>query len=203
MSDGRQNSLLTTAFRELIRSDPERTQQERKNRKRMRERVKEGLADVALLNQFARETDIEQIFRRKNNQNDAQPTQGVDRRQEILSNRWVAARHMIALAWRGLRLNGVDKDELFERVIVRGIEDGEADYSGVPHGRVESDIRLEELNAAQNWDELDPVEKWQRNLSLGGDDLRELQNRLSEHPEVESIVDGDMGELIDQYLVEE
>lgn len=202
MAENEQNSLLTAAFRKLITSDPEHSALERKKRNRMRKRVKQGLADICLLNQYARTDDIRQIFRKENNRNDAQPTQKVDGREEPVSNRWVAARHMVALAWRGLRLNGVDKNDIFERVIIRGIEDGEADYEGVPHGRVESDIVFNQLEAVKERG-IDPVEKWERGISLSSDDLRKISDRLNEHPDVETIVGEDIGELIDQHLVDD
>ena len=202
MPEDEQNSLLTTAFRKLIKSDPEHTALERKNRNRMRNRVKQGLSDICLLNQYARTDDIRQIFHREHGRNAAHPAQQVDGRQELLSNQWIPARHMIALAWRGLRLNGVDKNDIFERVIIRGIEDGEADYEGVPHGRVESDVEFNQLEAVKERG-IDPVEKWERGISLSSDDLREISDRLNEHPDVETIVGEDIGELIDQHLVDD
>jgi len=202
MPEDEQNSLLTTAFRKLIKSDPEHTALERKNRNRMRNRVKQGLSDICLLNQYARTDDIRQIFHKENSRNAAHPAQQVDGRQELLSNQWIPARHMIALAWRGLRLNGVDKNDIFERVIIRGIEDGEADYEGVPHGRVESDVEFNQLEAVKEQG-IDPVEKWERGISLSSDDLREISDRLNEHPDVETIVGEDIGELIDQHLVDD
>jgi hypothetical protein len=203
MSGDEQNSLLTAAFRKLITSDPEHSALERKNRNRMRKRVKQGLADICLLNQYARTDDIQQIFHKENNRNDAQPTQKVDGREEPVSNRWVAARHMVSLAWRGLRLNDVDKSVIFERVIVRGIEDAEADYKGVPHGRVESEIGFEKLRAVEDWDDLDPTEKIQKEISLSSDDFQEIHDRLSEHPEVDSLAGENIIDLAKDHLIDE
>lgn len=203
MAEDRQNSLLTKANRELITSEPEHSALERKQRARMRNRVENGLIDISLLNQHARPEDIRQIFHRENEGNAAHPEQDFDERPEAASNLWVFARHTVAFLWRGLRLNDVEKNTIFERVIIRGIEDGEADYAGVPHGWVDSDIRFNQLEVVEEADELDPVEKWQRDLSLSSDDFQEITERLSQHPEVESIAGEDIGELIDRYLVEE
>lgn len=169
----------------------------------MRNRVENGLIDVSLLNQHARPEDISQIFYRANEGNAAHPEQDIEERPEAASNQWVFARHLVAFMWRGLRLNDVEKDDIFERVILRGIEDGEADYAGVPHGWVESDIEFNRLEAVEEAAELDPVEKWQRDLSLSSDDFQEITERLSQHPEVETIVDENIGDLINRYLVEE
>jgi len=200
--DHDQHSLLRSDWRQDLKDGIGTGEDERKYRQYIRERVQTGLYDIALLNQYMRDHDIKQVFRRENRASSAGPNQTIDERTPMLREHWVPSRHMVALTWRGLRLNGMDKNDIFEKIIVRGIEDGEADYAGVPHGRVESEINLTKLEAIDPEEDLDPVEKIQRGLSMSGDDFQEINDRLSEHPEVDSIAGENIKELVDEYLVD-
>jgi len=202
--DREQHSLLRSDWRHYLKEGLGTSDSERKVRERIRSRVLTGLHDVMLLNQYARDDDIKQIFERLEkapveNSDQSDILNGSDR--ELTETHFLAARALVSFAWRGMRACGVDRDRLFEKVIVRGIEDAEADHKGVPHGRVESDIQLETLEAHRDTDEMDPIEKWKRGLALSSDDIRTLHKRVSEHPEVEETLGRDIGELIDEYLV--
>lgn len=176
----KQHSLLTPLFREYLNTDPQKGDNQTDIRFQMRDRVITGLTDIARLNQYARSDDIKQIFQRKRTD---QRTDGnfatSDDRDMMRGTNWVFARHMIEFVWRGLRLNGGDKDEIFGNVILRGIEDGEADYKGVPHGYVESDIKFKKLKAAQT-DEFTALEKIERELALSGEEWQEVMKQLNE-----------------------
>jgi len=200
--DREKYSLLRSDWREQIKEGIGSGEKERKHRQKIRERVQTGLYDFAWLNQYMRNDDIRQIFKRKNSGNAAEPNQDIDERATMLKTHWVAARHMVVFLWHGLRLNGMDKNDIFEKVIIRGIEDGESDYNGVPHGMVESKIRLDKLEAIEPNKDIDPVEKLQRGLSLSGDDLQEINDRLSKHPEVDSIIGENVKELVREHLID-
>lgn len=200
--DKEKHSLLRSDWRQDIKEGIGTKESERKYRQYIRERILTGFYDITLINQYMRDDDIKQIFQRKNDRNSAGPNQDVDERKTMLKEHWVPARHMVALAWRGLRLNGMDKNEIFDRIFVRGIENGEADYTGVPHGRVESEIKFEKLEAVTNADDMDPVEKLQKEISLSGDDLQEITDRLSKHPDVDSIAGENIKGLVKEHLID-
>lgn len=203
--DREQHSLLRSDWRAYLKQGVGTSDSERKLRERIRDRVVTGLYDCSIINQYARNDDIKQMFERLSNDGteNAEQSELVNGESRNLpETHFTAARAMVSLAWRGLRLNGLDKEEIFEKVIVRGVEDAEADYKGVPHGRVESDMKLNKLEPVTETG-IDPVEKWERGISLSGDDLREISDRLNDHPDVETIVGEDIGDLIDQHLVDD
>jgi len=177
--DRDKHSLLRSDWREYLKMGLGESEEARKTRERIRDRIRTGLYDVSIINQHARSDDIKQIFQRVNNANSAQGNQEVDGRDSKVKTHWVAARALVTLAWRGLRENEIDKDEIFENVIIRGIEDGEADYKGVPHGHVESDIAFNKLQAVET-NGLLPVEKIERGLPLTGDEWKEVMELLNE-----------------------
>lgn len=203
--DREQHSLLRSDWRMYLKEGLGTSDSERKLRERIRDRVVTGLYDCSIINQYARDEDIKQIFERLWDDGTENAEQSVlvnGEGRNLTETHFVAARAMISLAWRGLRLNGVDKDEIFEKVIVRGLEDAEADYQGVPYGRVESDISLQKLEAHTNVEDMDPVEKLQRGLSLSGEDLQTIHNRLSEHPDVDQTLGKNIHELAKEHLVD-
>lgn len=205
--DSDRQSLLTSLQREYLKNGSDATNEGRQMRLRIWDRVEQGLADIAIFNQYARPDDIEKVFDKNNGDYEdyaTEPNQDAldGEKEPIYDAHWVFARHMVALLWHGLRANKMDKSEIFEKVIVGGIEWGEADYQGVEHGAIESDVSLKKLEVHENRHDMDPVEKWERGLGLNPEDFDELTNRLSQHPEVDTIVGKDVGELIDEYLVE-
>lgn len=201
--DREQHSLLRADWREYIKEGLGTSDSERKLRERIRNRVVTGIHDILLLNNNARSEDIKQIFERLTDQTEnseqSDIVNGADR--ELRDTHFIPARGLVSLAWRGLRECGIDKSRIFDTVVVRGIENGEADYQNLPHGSIESDISLNILEAHPNLN--DPLERWKRDLSMSGADFQELTNRLNEHPEVESIVGEDINELIEDYLIED
>lgn len=204
--DRTQHSLLRSDWREYIREGLGTSESERKTRQRIRDRVVTGLYDLAIIDQYARDEDIKQIFERLSNDvtkntEQSDVVNGTDR--ELRETHFVAARALISVAWRGLRECGLDKHEIFEKVVVPAIEDAEADYAGVPHGRVESDISVEKLEVHTDVEGMNPLEKWKRDIALTTEDVQTLHNRVSNHPDVETTIGRDIGDLIDQYLVEE
>jgi hypothetical protein len=199
--DSEKHSLLRSDWRQDLKEGIGTSETDRKYRQYIRERVQTGFYDIALLNQYMREDDIKQIFHRENDSNAADPNQEMDERETMMKEHWVPARHMVALAWRGLRLNGMDKKDIFERIIVRGIEDGEADYVDVPHGRVESDLTLSKLEPVRLDENLDPIEKVEKGISLSGEDIQEIHNRLSDHPDVDSTLGENLVDLAKEHLV--
>jgi len=201
------NSLLTKKYRELIERDakePVTGQKARKYRNRMRKRVTQGLGDCAKLNQYARSSDIEKIFHRDDTDRRQYDNPKLpDEREDLLQCHWVSAMHMVSLLWRGLRLNGMDKQEIFKRAISDGIVWGEAEYKGVDMGVVEQDISLNKLEAHTDTDELEPLEKWKRGLALTGDDYQEITDRLHEHPDVDTVLGKDIHTLVEKHLIED
>lgn len=199
------NSLLTKAQRKLLKNDakePVTGQRARQDRMRMRKRVTQGLKDISVLNQYARAGDIERIFNREDTDERSDPnTHEPDTRDKYHKTHWVHAMNAVSLFWHGLRLKGMAKDVIFERVICRGIVKGEANFNKVSDASVESDISLNMLEVQV--DVTDPVEKWKLGLGLTGEDMQELHSRLSEHPEVDSLVGEDLGELIQEHLISE
>lgn len=203
--DRQQHSLLRSDWREYLKQGLGTSDSERKLRERIRDRVVTGLYDIAIINQYARDEDIKQIFERLSShqtENAKQSDLVNGERRELTETHFVAAEALISLAWRGLRECGVDKDRIFHRVVVSGIEDAEADYQGVPHGRVESDISLNKLEAHTGVGSMDPVEKWQRDLSLSSEDFQILYDRLMEHPDVDETLDKDFHKLVKEHLIE-
>jgi len=195
-------SLLTESFREYLKEKPEKSDYQRKKRSRMRSRVRDGLMDISLLSQHARKKDIKQIFRPKSEHNGALPDEILDGGADVLSQaHWVHSMHMVALSWQGLRANGMDKEEIFERVIHDGIVWGEAKYQGTDMGAIESDIVLKTLKTHDK-EQLDPLEKLSKDLALSGDDYQELHERLSDHPDVDETLGKDIRELSKKYLLE-
>ena len=179
-------------------------------RLRMWDRVELGLHDIATFSQYARSDDIQQVFEKESPEPDGYNTESNqdalnDDKEPVYDAHWVPARYMVMLAWEGLRANGMDKDEIFEKVIVRGIEDAEADYQNVAHGMVESEINLKTLKVPENVEEMDALDKFDRGLSLSGGDIQEIMDRLSEHPDVDEITgkDIDIQGLISKHLLKE
>jgi hypothetical protein len=193
-------SLLRPLYRQYLRgeTDLKTSEDDRATRKRIRERVQLGLDDIPLLNQYAESRDIKQIFHREDDEyetggNQQSPREG--NRATLITANWVPVRHFVSMAWHGLRANGMDKDEIFEKVIVRGIEWGEAEYQGVEDSQIESRISLDKLEYHTDTSDMDPVEKWKRGLGLTPNDIKELDNRL---PEGE-----DIGNLLEKHLKQE
>ena len=200
MKENELHSLLRKDWRESIKEGIGSSEKERKFRERIRDRVRFGLADIALLNQYARSEDIKQIFKKKEHKKPNLPEELLPS-DELRETVWVFAMHAVALCWRGLRSNGMDKKEIFEKVVRDGIVWGEAEYEGVDRGAVEYDFSINTLEIHRHKEEYDPVEKWEKDLSLTGEDLKQLHDRLSEHPEVDSTAGEDIGDLIDECLV--
>ena len=200
-----QHSLLRSDWRAYLKEGIGTSEAERKLRERLRDRVVTGLYDVAILNQYARDRDIRQIFERLSD-DETENTEQSDivngESRELHDTHFVAANALVSLAWRGLRECGVDQREIFDRVIVPSIETGEADYQGVSQNKVESDISLTELETHADVDDMDPLEKWKRGLGLSGNDYQTLHDRLSEHPDVDETLGKDIHVLIKKYLVE-
>lgn len=204
--DRSQHSLLRSDWREYLKQGLGTSESERKLRQRIRDRAVTGLYDIAIINQHARNDDIRQIFERLSadaTENTEQSDKVNGSERELTETHFVAAKAMISLAWRGLRECGLDKHEIFDQIVVRAIEDAEADYQDVPHGRVESDISFKTLQAHADVEGMDPVEKWERDLALSSKDIQTLHKRLSEHPDVETTIDKDIGDLINEHLVED
>ena len=206
-----ETGLLTKSDKEVIENTDEKNPNTRQQRGRMRERVKLGLADFAFLNENARRRDVKQIFNRE--QTDDRPTdmdiirgdgkdKVPDKRDSVSKARWVLAYHNVAFLWYGLRLKGMSQDEIFRLVINKGIEQGEAQYEKVDRGSIESDISLNKLKTHRNKSELDPVEKFDRDLALTAEDMQEIHDRLSDHPDVDQIAGEDLNELIERHLID-
>jgi len=205
-----ETGLLTSSDKEVI-ENTNKSETTRRQRKRMRDRVVLGLEDFAFLNQNAREKDIKQIFNRK--QTDTRPTNNdivrvdgedliPDERDSVSKGRWVLSAHTVAFLWHGLRLKGMSQDDIFRLVITKGIEQGEAQHEGVSRGAVESDISLNKLEAHKDTDNMGALEKWKRDMGLTAEDMQELHEQVSNHPDVDDITGKNVNELIDEHLVE-
>ena len=196
--------------RELLQNDditveePNKESKERTYRMRMRDRVVTGLHDLAILNQYARSDDIEQIFHRDDTDTRPNGNQYIeDERGDFIKAHWVPAYHGVALFWQGLRANGMDKDDIFSQVIKAGIEKGEAQHKGVSRGAVESDISLNKLKAHKDTDNMGALEKWKRDgMQLTAEEWQELHEQVSNHPDVDDTTGKNLNELIKQHLVE-
>jgi len=197
-----ETSLLTKSYRELLENEPVTGETARQDRMRMRERVSLGLQDASHLNQYARNSDIKRIFHRSDN-SQREHSMIIDERGDYSKSHWVHAAHVVALAWRGLRLNGMDQQDIFERVIRWGIVNGEAEYLNMDSAAIESDMSLKTLKAHKNHDDMDPLKKWKHDLGLTSDDFQELMDRLSEHPDVEEVAGKEIGPLIENHLIED
>lgn len=200
-----QHSLLRSDWRAYLKEGIGTSDAERKLRERLRDRVVTGLYDVAILNQYARDRDIKQIFKRLSNDETANVEQSElvnGEEMSLYETHFVAAKALVSLAWRGLRECGVDQQRIFDRVVVPGIESGEADCKGVPHGRVESNMSLTKLETHTGVENIDPVEKVERELALSGNDLQTLHNRLSQHPDVDEIIGKNIIELTKTHLID-
>lgn len=201
--DQDKHSLLRKDWRSDIEEGIGTTELERKYRERIRDRVRTGLHDICLLNQYARPEDIKQIFHRKNGGNGADSNQkfAADDRDVMRKSHWVAVNCMVAMAWRGLRANGMESKRIFERVIRPAIIEGEAKHKGVPQGNVEADIPFEKLEVHYDASEMDPVEKVERGLSLSGEEYGELMQRLDEKLDRDFLGE-DVRKLVAEHLVE-
>lgn len=200
-----QHSLLRSDWRAYLKEGIGTSEADRKLRERLRDRVVTGLYDVAILNQYARDRDIKQIFKRLSNDETANVEQSElvnGEEMSLYETHFIAAEALVSLAWRGLRECGVDQQQIFDRVVVPGIESGEADYKGVPHGRVESNMSLTKLETHTDVENMDPVEKVERGLALSGDDFQTLHNRLSQHPDVDETIGKNIIELTKTHLIE-
>ncbi len=196
-----EQSLLTSLQREYLHQGIGTGNKDRVYRHRIRNRAERGLNDLALCNQKLRNSDIEAIFLRDRDNATGGNQELPDGRKVEHRTNWVLAMHMVAFAWQGLRSNGMDKGEIFKKVIRDGIVWGEAEYKGVDMGAIEHDIALNTLKV-HNKDELDPLEKLERGLAMSGDDYQELQDRLNNHPDVDKIIDKDIRELSKKYLLD-
>jgi len=199
-----ENSLLTPLYREYLENKPTKGDNQTTLRTRMRKRTIQGLQDIALLSQYARSDDIKQIFDRKSldertNGNYSLP----DGPNMEFGTNFVLGMHMVALAWWGLRENDVDKRELFEKMVVWGIEYGEAKHKDVDMSRVESELPYGKVQAHTDVSGMDPLEKWERGIGLTSEDIGELHDRVSDHPDVNETLGKDLNELIETYLLEE
>lgn len=202
MSGEKVHSLLRKSWRTDIENGIGNGENERKYRERIRNRARVGLYDIAILNQYASSKDIELIFNDSDGHNAALPNELLPS-DELRDTHWVPAMHMVSLLWRGLRSNGMDKQEVFRMAIRDGIVRGEAEYKQVDMSNVEYDLSLNTLEAHTDTDEFDPLEKWKRGLGLTGDEYQELTNKLSEHPEVDEIIGKELGTLIEKHLIDD
>lgn len=208
-------SLLTEAFRDYLREKPDPSDYQRKLRKRLRERVRIGLNDFSVLNQKIRDDDLEQIFEKTRvwqgteeqvkeyGEDHLEPGQLIETAEPGQQQPRVGIHHMIAFAWRGFRKIGMDKDQIFNEIVIPAIEWGEAQHKGTDPMKVESNITFNKLQAHSDIPDIDPLEKWKRDLALTGEDYQVLQDRLSEHPEVDEILGEDINELIEKHLIED
>ncbi|THE65595.1 hypothetical protein D8Y22_06580 [Salinadaptatus halalkaliphilus] len=199
-------------MRELLKLEPENDNRIRDRRTKIRKRVRDGLYDFTYLNQYAKETDVRQIFDHKYevpNQvkgvehSDTEESKAAISSQMNVPGQFVPVRHMIQFAYRGMRANGMDADEFVNKILEPSIQKGEAKHKDVDRGQVECDLTLKTLEVHYDKGEMDPIEKWERGLGLSSDDIRTLHKRVSEHPEVEETLGRDIGELINKYLVDD
>lgn len=195
-----ENSLLNGPYREYLKSrDGYRAADghdsaDRETRRRLRGRIRRGIADFNLLNHYIRDRDLKQIFdkrvldenelvpNRYNGPGGSEPNPDVDRSDTAMAR--INVTHAIAVFWRGLRLIGNEPYEIMSRSIFRGVQLGEAEHKGVSpsdvyfvhneeNGRV--DVRVHDSA------DLDPIEKWSEGLPLTLEDKEELDRRILQY----------------------
>lgn len=196
------HSLLNSLHKEYLEHHNQPGDGKTTLRQLIRDRVQRGLHDFVVLNQYARDTDIEQIFYRKDELHDTDGNESIpDTRDIMIQAHWVPVRHMIAFAWRGLRANGMEKQEIFERAIVPAIEEGEAEHKNSTRENVESEISLETLEVHRGVSQLEPLEKFDRGLALTGEEWQELYDQLNQELD-RDIRDENLNELIEEHLID-
>lgn len=204
------HSLLTRRQREILITNPDPSDSLRTERGRMRNRVRVGLGDFTTLNQNIRPRDLERIFDKRLDE-----TTGKDEHLKYgdlpelgepdfddTAMAYILTTHMVAFAYRGLRAIGNDPDSILSNAIMRGVEMGEAKHCGVDRSLVEWDFDLEVHDSA----ELDPLEKWKRDLPMSADERAQLHEELIEVvPEevYQETTPMDFDDLVSEYLVSE
>lgn len=202
--------MLTKDMRELLELQPENDNRVRTRRAEMRERVRVGLHDFMSLNQYVKDTDIEQIFDHKHEvstQVKGVDDDATDEKKAVVSSQmevpgqFMPVRHMIQFAYRGMRANGVTPNEFVSKILERSIMHAEAEYQGEDPTNVECklDLTLE----IHDPDRMDPAEKWKHDVPLSKEDYNEIHERLSNHPDVDETLGKNLGGLIDKHLIDD
>jgi len=205
MSESRtKGRFLTDKQRKYLVGEyqPETDNAERVMRSKIRSRMKGALFEFYIINEYFSEKDLGLVFSEWESDLSQHPETGevytidmMEQTKELDA--------IISMAYRGYRTHGMDQQEFTKRILQNALIQAEADRTGVSINNVTADLELNELKAFTDPNELDPVEKWNKGVALTKEDLQELNDRISEHPDVDKTIGKDLNELIEKYLIDD
>lgn len=210
-NDRPENSLLNEMYRAFLKQRHDSSGNQRRLRQQMRDRVRRGLTDFMLLNQYMQPRDIRQIYDKRlfvdsdhpldNEANgELADSDGVEYSDTAMAH--IFTTHMISFAYRGLRSIGNTPDEIMSEAIMRGVHKGEAKFREVDSRYVDLDWDLD--IEVSEMAELSPLEKWKRDLPMRPTERGRLKDRLFEEMPDEAIENahpGEFDELVSEYLI--
>jgi len=203
MSQKKKGKFLTEKQREYLSGahDPPTENAENKMRSDIRNRVAGVLEDVFWVNDLSNE-DLKLIFKGANEiTTKGTSIQTSKENRDILPGHEAGIDSLIALSCRGYMEHGIEPGEFTSSRVENGIEKAVADSKGYQPGRVSVDIETS-VTVHDEFDSLDALEKWDRNLRLTQEDMQELHSRLSEQPEVDKVAGEDLNDLIERHLID-
>lgn len=213
------DSLLTDSYREYLihKPEPDSNGYQRKKRGRMRDRIRVGLGDFVTLNQKIESRDLKQIFDKRLDEVSGQdehlkygdmPELGEPDFGDT-AMAYILTTHVVSFVYRGLRAIGNEPYQALNEAILRGALMGEAKHKGVTREYVglvwDEDNERADI-VVHDKSNLDPLEKWKRDLPLTPEERGQLHEELIEAvPEdvYQEATPADIDDLIAEYLVSE
>jgi hypothetical protein len=167
----------------------------------IRARIKGALFELKVFNQEVDDRVLKKLFEDWESDPDQHPESGETYTIE-LPQQLAEIQAIIEMAYRGYRLNGMDADEFVNSVVENAIRQAEAERNDVHANKnISIDLELNNLEVHTDYDELSPVEKFDKGLPLTWDEQMQLYDEISDKLDRDISVD-EAGELIEKHLIE-
>ena len=178
--------------------DPPTPNAENQTRSKIRKRFAGVLEDVFWINNLS-DKDLELIFKGVGEITTKGTTIDTSKEcRDILPGHEAGIHSFIALSCRGYMQHDVGPSEFISSSVKSGVRKAVADKEDIKPSRVSVDIQT-----SVTIDDLDALEKWKRDgKGLTPEDMQELHEQVSNHPDVDDITGKNLNDLIDEHLVE-
>jgi hypothetical protein len=108
---------------------------------------------------------------------------------------------ILSMAYRGYRTHNMDSEEFTKSILEDALIKAESDRTDVSRNNVSADLELHELKAHPEPENLDTVEKWEKNLPLTREEQEQLYERVSDKVD-RKVSLSEVGELIEEHLID-
>jgi hypothetical protein len=178
---------------------PETKNKERVLRFKIRSRVEGALFEFQILNDGISEKDLGLIF--SEFESDIPQGGGGEIYNITMPEQTAGVSSILSMAYRGYRTHNMDSEEFTKSILENALIKAESDRTDVSRNNVSADLELHELKAHPEPENLDPVEKWEKNLPLTREEQEQLYERVSDKVD-RKVSLSEVGELIEEHLID-